>query len=184
MFLRFRFLFFRFQLVCLCLLMLRVLCVVFVRPCVLDRGCRVCCCMLSMRRRGCLRCCCRRGLVRLGGLLWLLVCRTMRTLVGRLVGVCGCVGIRGLSMRSLLPRFAWPSASLALVAIEWHGVGHVSGLSVLFVFYLSVCCKPRLNAVCPRYPLRLIVAQFALALAHLFLCRVFTRLSDGLTNRC
>ena len=164
--------------------MLRVLCVVFERPCVLDKGCRVCCCMLSMRRQGCLRCCCRRGLVRLGGLLWLLVCRTMRTLVGRLVGVCGCVGIRGLSMRSLLTRFACPSASLALVAVGWHGMGHVSSLWLWLIVVCLCGDKTRSNAVCPRYPLRLIVAQFALALAHLFLCRVFTRLSNGLTNRC
>ena len=63
--------------------------------------------------------------------------------------------------------------------------GLVSGLGLLFVFCLfvfAVSVGQMRNA--PGTHFRLIVAQFALALAQMFLCRVFTRLSNGLTNRC
>ena len=130
---------FRFRLEFRYLVRPHVLCVGVALFFWLGTGCRVCCYRLSMRLLGCLRCCCRLGLVRLGGRLLWLVCRTMRRGVGLLVGVCGCVGIRGLSMRSWgLTRFACPSASLSLVAYGWHVVAHVSGLSLLFVFCLCV----------------------------------------------
>jgi len=41
-----------------------------------------------------------------------------------------------------------------------------------------------LGQTAPGARFRLIVAQLALALPNVFLCRVFTRLSDGLTNVC